>query len=176
MAKKKFFILNDREDVHKGYTEVTQEDVRKYIRSFPEGDRAYFINLGYAIMETNKTEYRRFYREKRRRKYVAEEAERVGEFSYDAPNNTELEVGSGKILDSEAEPFEDKVIYKVLSEKIPELLSILTEDERTFIKQIYFENKSENELAVIYGINQSNICRRKSKILKKLKKFFNFCA
>ena len=176
MAEKKFFILNDREDVSKGYTEVSQEYVQKYIRSFPEGDRAYFINLGYAVMETNEIEYRRFYREKRRRKYVAEEAERVGEFSYDAPNNTELEVGSGKILDSEAEPFEDKVIYKVLSEKIPELLSILTEDERTFIKQIYFENKSENELAVIYGINQSNICRRKSKILKKLKKFFNFCA
>jgi len=44
-----FFVMNDRNDTSKGYTQVSQEYVKKYIDSFTEG-RAYFINTGYAIM------------------------------------------------------------------------------------------------------------------------------
>ena len=172
MKGKKFFILNDRSDVNKGYTEVTADYVRKYIKSFPEGDRAYFINLGYAVMETNEVEYRRFYREERRKRYCAEEAERVGEFSYDAPNNTELETGGSTISDYDAEPFEDNVIYRVLSEKLPEVYEILTDKEFQLIYEIYFKNISISDLARNRGITRKAVRKQRDRILEKMKNFF----
>lgn len=68
-----YFVMNNREDSSKGYTEVSEEFVKNYIASFPEGERAYFINLGYAIMETDEENYRSFYKEARRNKYVTEQ-------------------------------------------------------------------------------------------------------
>ena len=45
---KLYYVLNDRNDISKGYKEVSEEFIKDYISSFPEEDRAYFINLGYA--------------------------------------------------------------------------------------------------------------------------------
>ena len=60
---KKYFLLNDRNDVSKGYSEVSEAEIRKHITNFSEG-RPYFINLGYAVMETNRENYYAFYKEK----------------------------------------------------------------------------------------------------------------
>ena len=64
-----YFVMKNRENTGEGYREVSEEELRNYIASFPEGERAYFINLGYALMETDEAGYRSFYKEYRRERY-----------------------------------------------------------------------------------------------------------
>lgn len=167
---KKYFIMNNRENTRDGYTEVSEEFFKNYINSFPEGERAYFINLGYAVMETTKTEYKNFYKEYRRKRYVDEEAQRAGIVSLNAIDSDELD-GTGVVVDT-SEPFEEKVHYEIVIEKLPEAISILNEEERMLVRELYFNGMSERDLAVVYGISNIAIHKRKLRILKKLQNFF----
>ena len=65
---KTYFIMNDRADSSKGYTQVSEDYIKGYVDGFTDG-RPYFINLGYAIMETTKENYRSYYKDYRRRRY-----------------------------------------------------------------------------------------------------------
>ena len=124
-------------------------------------------------METNMEEYRNFYHEKNVRDYQKREAIRVGEVSYDALDNDDYnEDGKSIFCDELSESFEDKMIYKILSEQLPDALSILNEEEYRLITQIYYEGKSERELSAEYGVTCVAIHKRKEKIIKKLQKFF----
>ena len=168
---KKYFLLNDRNDVSKGYTEVSEAEIRKHITNFSEG-RPYFINLGYAVMETNRENYYAFYKEKRRQKYICEEAELFGEVSYNALDSDEFQ-GADVVIDK-SEPFEDVIEREILVEKLPQLLSLLNAEERKLIMQIYYEKKSERDLSEYMKISNIAIHKRKQKILQKLKKYFEF--
>lgn len=167
---KKYFIMNNRENPHDGYKEVSEEFVKNYIKSFPEGERAYFINLGYALMETDEEGYISFYKEYRRQRYVDEESQLAGIVSLNDIDSDELN-GTGVVVDT-SEPFEEKVLRNIMTDKLPEALSILNPEEKELIIQLYFEGISENALSAVYGVNQSTIFRRKQKILLKLKNFF----
>ena len=86
---KTFFIMNDRADSSKGYTQVSEDYIKGYIDGFTDG-RPYFINLGYAIMETTRENYCSFYKDYRRHRYLAEEAAKFGVLSYDTLDNEDL--------------------------------------------------------------------------------------
>ena len=167
---KKYFIMNNRENTHDGYTEVSEEFFKKYINSFPEGERAYFINLGYAVMETTEESYREYYRDVDRNKYLEKLDTKNGLMSYTALDTDEF--NGADIVEDISEPFEDRVLRRLMIEKIPEAFEILTQEEKDLLHQIYFEGISENVLSDIYEVNQSTITRRKQKILLKLKNFF----
>lgn len=161
-----FYVLNDRNDASKGYTEVTQEFLKKYIDSFTEG-RPYFINLGYAVMETDEANYKAYYKELRREKYLREEMQLAGGVvSLNAIDSDELD-GVGVVVDT-SEPFEDKVLREMMIEKLPEALSILTKCEKELIQQIYFNHISERELSRQTGTPLMTINNRKKRALKKL--------
>ena len=166
---KTFFIMNDRADSSKGYTEVSEDYFKGYIDGFTDG-RPYCINLGYAVMETTKENYRSFYKDFRRHRYLAEEAIKFDELSYNALDSDEFS-GSDIVVDT-SEPFEDVVDRKLLAQRLPELISKLSTDEQKLIRQIYLLNLSERELAVHYDISNIAIHKRKLQILKKLKKYF----
>ena len=170
MSNKIFFVMNDRTDVSKGYSQVSQENVKKYISEFTDGERAYFINLGYAVMETDEEGYKSFYKEYRRERYVNEEAHAAGVVSLNAIDTDELD-GTGVLADT-SEPFEDKVLRKLMAEKLPEAISVLTEEEKELIRMIYFNGISERELSAILDIPRKTLSYRKEKILMKLKKYF----
>lgn len=51
-----------------------------------------------------------------------------------------------------------------------EALSSLPEDEMELIHKIYFERLTERTTAEKYGVSQAAINKRKTRILKKLKK------
>lgn len=48
-------------------------------------------------------------------------------------------------------------------------LQSLPEDERSLIDELFFNDKSESQIAKSIGVNQSTVSRRLSKILSKLK-------
>lgn len=58
-------------------------------------------------------------------------------------------------------------------------MGILEPQQKIFVKQMYYEQKTVTELAQIYAVKKSAIESRKKKILKKMKKFLekglNFC-
>ncbi len=63
----------------------------------------------------------------------------------------------------------DKLIHREQLEALWIALQALTEDERSLIDEIFFNEKSERQIAKNIGINQSTVSRRLSKILSKLK-------
>lgn len=62
--------------------------------------------------------------------------------------------------------FQDSMILKIMLEKA---MSNLSDEERYLITQIFF-NRTERELAQELGIKQSNINKKKHRILEKLHK------
>lgn len=167
-----FYVLNDRNDTSKGYTEVTQEFIKKYIESFTEG-RPYFINLGYAVMETDEANYRAFYKNVNRNKYLRDEAIRVGEVSFDALDSKDFDENTvDAFCVDQSEPLDEKITRKIMIEKLPEAISILSDEEKELIYKIYFNHKSERELSIELNVSNIAIHKRKTRILKKLKNFF----
>lgn len=63
----------------------------------------------------------------------------------------------------------DKLIYQEQLEALWVALQSLPEDERSLINEIFFNEKSESQVARSIGVNQSTVSRRLSKILSKLK-------
>ena len=166
---KTFFIMKDRADSSKGYTEVSEDYFKGYIDGFTDG-KPYYINLGYAVMETTEEHYRSYYKDYRRRRYMEAEAIKFGELSYDALDSDEFS-GSDIVIDT-SEPFEDVVDRKMLVDRIPAILAMLNEKERLLITQLYLKNMSEQSLGSYYGVHQTTISRRKEIILRKMKIFF----
>ena len=71
----------------------------------------------------------------------------------------------------EQESVESMVLHKLEVDKLHTALSLLTPEERALIQALFFEERSESELAVALGISQPAVYKRKMKILKKLKIF-----
>ena len=71
-----------------------------------------------------------------------------------------------------AESVEDVVIRKLAVDKLHTALMQLTKEERDFICALFFDEKTESEVAKGLGVSQQAVHKRKSRILKKLKNFF----
>jgi RNA polymerase sigma factor (sigma-70 family) len=65
---------------------------------------------------------------------------------------------------------EDVVTDKLLTEKLHQCLAQLTEEEQKLLFTLFFQNKSEHQLAVETGIPRMTIHNRKKRILARLKK------
>lgn len=83
-----------------------------------------------------------------------------------------------RLMDDNAEQFtdhhesvEDMVLRKISEEKLYQALAELSEKERELIVALFFEEKTERELAAVFGISQPAVHKQKNKILKKLKTF-----
>ena len=71
---------------------------------------------------------------------------------------------------TENDDVERRVIQNIKFEKLSSCLNELSEDERRLIFAIYFENKTENEVAYFLHTTQQNINKKKRRILCKLNK------
>ena len=83
-----------------------------------------------------------------------------------------------RLMDDNAEQFtdhhesvDDMVLRKISAEKLYQALAELSEKERELIVALFFEEKTERELAAVLGISQPAVHKQKNKILKKLKTF-----
>lgn len=66
---------------------------------------------------------------------------------------------------------ENAVLNRMLREQLYEAIRNLEEGEQYLIIQLFYEDKSERELAAELGISQKAVNKRRHKILEKLKKF-----
>ena len=74
----------------------------------------------------------------------------------------------GKDFADSTSDFQDNTILKIMLDKA---LAKLSDEERYLITQLFYFNKTERELAQELGIKQSNINKKKHRILEKLHKF-----
>ena len=163
------FIYKDKNNTSAGYIQVTEEELQAY-KNNSEG-KVFLINLGHSIMETDEANFRAFYKERRREKYLREEAQLAGGvISLNAIDSDELD-GVGVVLDT-SEPFEEKIMRKIMIEKLPEAIATLNDEEKELIKQIYFNHISEREISRRTGTPLTSVNNRKKKALKKLLAFF----
>ena len=81
-----------------------------------------------------------------------------------------------RLVDENAQQFPDEqesvesvVLHKLEVDRLHTALSLLTPEERALIQALFFEERSESELAAALGISQPAVYKRKMKVLKKLK-------
>ena len=67
---------------------------------------------------------------------------------------------------------EESVIRNMQLEQLYKALSLLSEDEQYLIRQLFFEERTEREVASVLGLSQKAINKRRQKILEKLRKLF----
>lgn len=59
----------------------------------------------------------------------------------------------------------------IQNEKLYKAIEYLTDEEKYFISLLFYENKTQDELAEIYHINQSSVFYKINKILRKIKNY-----
>ena len=150
------------------YTELTYEEFRRREQICPLYADKLFLPLYGRLMEVSKEDYAKFYRAKRRQKYLDERSANNGDFSYDMLTTDEF---SGEdILIADQPDVCDTVVESIMTDKLRQSLQLLNKDEKLLIHALYFERKSERKVAEETGIPQKTINDRKRRIIAKLKK------
>lgn len=160
---KKVFILEDGK-----YIEMPYEEFNRRKQEDESYREKRFLSLHGMLMEVTKEEYLSYYKDKRRQRYIDERAKKFGTFSYDALTTDEFN-GEDILVDPKHDTAEEAEL-RIMTDKLRKAILKLSEEERSLIKEHFFEEKSQVELSRRYGVNQSNISRRIARILLKLKK------
>lgn len=126
-----------------------------------------YIRINDELVEVDNKIYMTFYKMKRREKYLIESDLKHGKVSYNALDSSEY-TGESIIIDKD-QNIEEEIINKIMIEKLKKSLEELSEDEITIIKQIFYCNKSERQVASEMSIPRKTLSYKKQKILNKLK-------
>lgn len=65
---------------------------------------------------------------------------------------------------------EETVMQNLELKQLQKALSLLSEDEQYLIRQLFFEERTERDLAGEYQLSQKAINKRRQKILRKMKR------
>lgn len=157
------FILTE-----KGYEQITYAELCDCI----EKDIVYrskkFIPLSGVLLEVTEEQFTDFYKTKRRQKYIDERSAENADFSYDMLTTDDF--NGEDILIDESEPPDELAVRSVLLDKLKDCLSLLSDEEKQLITELFYNEHTEREVAKKYGISQVAIHKRKIKIIEKLKK------
>ena len=166
MAKepKAVFLLSDGGFTEIPYTEFTA----KYRPDEEYMKNHFFIRFGDYIMEVKYKDYKEYYKNRRRQKYLYELAAENSDVSFDALSTAEF--NGEDVLTDNTESVADQVSRKIMLDRLCTVMDELSPDERKLIDLHYFKNVSQTDISEIIGINQSNVSRRLTKILIKLKR------
>lgn len=165
-AKKVFILKNNV------YTEITYQELWKLLDTDPEYENKHFIRLHAMVLEVSEKEYKDFYKNARRQRYLTEEAISNRTISINVPlrNEDDSEEMPEDIIADQAQGVEEQAEMMILSDKIHAAISLLSKGEQKLIQEIFFDEMTERDLAEIYEVSQVAIHKRKKRILKKLKK------
>lgn len=139
---------------------------RRFIRLLPEGDN----ELDDIIIEATEEQFKEWEKEKDRKKYIykySKQYEVVSESTFVDEDGESLYDRISNELISLQDTVEKALTYGVLYQALKTLNAVETE----IIDLIYFQSKTEQDVAAVLGIKQQSVNGRKIKILKKLKNF-----
>ena len=161
-APRNVFILENGE-----YIELSNEEFERRKGNDPTYADKYFIPVQGFLLEVDREQYEDFYRAKERQAYLRRLDLKYGLLSIDA-FDSEDDNGTDYIQ-AETEDVAETVAHLLLLDKLRSVIAMLPEDEKELILAHYYKGKTQTQLADEYGVNQSNISRRITKILAKIK-------
>ena len=165
-ANSKCFVLSQD-----GYEEITYSELcRRRDMDIIYEDRK-FIPLHGMLMEVAPEQYAEFYRAQNRQRYLDRRSAQNGDISVDMLTTDEFS-GTDILIDM-AVPVDDQVIHKIMSNKLIEGLSLLSEDDQELINDLFYSGLTERDAAKKYAVSQVAIHKRKQRILQKLKKMID---
>lgn len=119
-------------------------------------------------MEVTPEQYAEFYRAQNRQRYLDRRSAENGDISVDMLTTDEFN-GTDILIDT-AEPVDDQVIHKIMSDKLMSCLALLEKKEQQLIYDLFYASLTERGAAEKYAVSQVAIHKRKQRILQKLKK------
>lgn len=164
-APNKVFILENG-----SYAEISYEELCKRTAQNKSYEDKLFLPLHGMLMEVAEDEYKTFYKNVRRQKYLKELSATNGDFSYDMLTTDDFN-GQDILVDGE-QNVEEIVEKKIMLDKLEVCLSLLSTEEKELIQKIFFEELTEREIARKQGVSQVAVHKKKQKILNKLKGYF----
>ncbi len=162
-APKKVFVKVDN-----SYIEISNEQHEQLRITDKQYAQRWFIPVGGYLMETTEEQYRDFYKDSEREKYLRKLSRSNSVLSIEA-FDTEDDNGTDFLAD-DSEDIAEVVATKIMIEKLHTVLPLLSESEQELIDALYFKGYSEREWSKQSGIAPMTIHDRKHKILGKLKK------
>lgn len=163
-APKKVFILENGL-----YKEITYSELKQLEQADKSYMDKFFLPLYGMLMEVTEETYKKYYRDKRRQKYIDERSKANGDVSYNALDTDET-LGEDVFADTKTD-VEAEVINKMTVAELRKAFLLLSPDERELIKILFIDGVTERKASEIYGVSQVAIHKRKNKILAKLKEF-----
>lgn len=131
--------------------------------------KEFYIRVKDELVEVTREVYLTYYRGKRGEETQLEKIRRNHVVSYDA-FDTESALGAEMLIDTASDEPEDIVIARLMSEKLHDSISKLSEDERQLIYMLFFDGYSERETALKLDISSMTVHNKKNRILAKLLK------
>lgn len=162
-APKKVFVLEGGQ-----YIEISYDELQYRTENQNEYKEKVFIPLHGMLMEVSKEEYKAFYKNARRQKYLNELSIENGDISYDMLTTDEF-IGRD-ILVAEKTDVSELVENKIMVDKLRECISLLSDDEKELVTALFFNGFTEREYAKKKGVYHNAIHKKKLRILSKLKK------
>ncbi len=154
-----------------GYEKITSSELcRRRDTDITYEDRK-FIPLHGMLMEVTPEQYAEFYRAQNRQKYLDRRSAENGDISVDMLTTDEFR-GTDILIDT-AEPVDDQVIHRILTDKLSSCLPLLEKEEQELIHDLFYACLTERDAAKKYDVSQVAIHKRKQRILKKLKKMID---
>jgi RNA polymerase sigma factor (sigma-70 family) len=133
--------------------------------------RKYLIPVDGKYYETTKEIYEVYYQMDRRERYLEERDIKKGVVNF-SDMGLSFDTTEGSISDKETD-VENEVIDKVLMETVLEAISILSEEEKWLIQELFFCEKSQRQLSKETEIPLMTISNRKKRVLEKIRKHLN---
>lgn len=161
-APKKVFVLENG-----NYKEITYNELKTLEQTDKDYANKYFLPLHGMLMEVTEEEYKAYYKDNRRQKYIDERSRENGDFSYDSLDTPEMQ-GESILVDLETN-VEEQVTNKIILEQLHNAFLLLSEEERELIMLKFSKGFSEVKLSIYYGISQQAISKRLKKVLTKIK-------
>ena len=151
-----------------GYEEISYAELEQRRQTVPAYIEKRFIPLHGMLMEVSHDDYHEFYKNVERQKYLRKEAIRADEMSYNAIDSEDMS-GEDIIVDL-SKSIDEYVSDKLLLEEMRRCFGQLSEDDRALLYALFFDGKSERELAKELNIPRMTLNYRKSKAIEKIKK------
>jgi RNA polymerase sigma factor (sigma-70 family) len=130
--------------------------------------RRYFIPVDGKYYETTKEIYEVYYRMDRRERYLEERDLKKGVVNFSDMGYSYC--SAEEILSDKDTDIETEIMNKMLMETVLEAISILDEEEKWLIQELFFCGKSQRQLSKETDIPLMTINNRKKRVLDKLRK------
>lgn len=119
------------------------------------------------LLEVTSEQYREFYRDKERNRYLKKLDMEHGLLSLDGFDGEDE--SRAEFIPGSVEDIADIAVERMMKDRLRNCILLLSADEQKLICRHYYDEISEVELSHEYGITQQAISKRLKKIRMKLK-------